>query len=126
MARAFAKGKYALSISDRSGQAFPYLEMVKEWNGALVHISEYEPKSPQLDPKVYGGDPQALRNTRVQHNIGNMTVRVGVLQGNIGESLFSVDHGYNSEGKIVFGMFPLPQGKILSMYSAVGKVTVVV
>ena len=88
MARAFAKGKYALSISDRSGQAFPYLEMVKEWNGALVHISEYEPKSPQLDPKVYGGDPQALRNTRVQHNIGNMTVRVGVLTGNIGESLF--------------------------------------
>ena len=55
-----------------------------------------------------------------------MTVGVGVLTGNIGESLFSVDHGYNSEGKIVFGMFPLPQGKILSMYSAVGKVTVVV
>jgi hypothetical protein len=119
MARVFAKGKYALSISDRSGQAFPYLEMVKEWNGALVHVSEYEPKSPQLDPKVYGGDPQALRNTRVQHNIGNMTVRVGILQGNIGESLFSVDHGYNSEGKIVFGNFPLKQGKI-------GKVKVVV
>ena len=36
----FAKGKYAQSISDRSGQAFPYLEMVKEWNGALVHVSE--------------------------------------------------------------------------------------
>jgi|TARA_R100000664_G_scaffold33140_1_gene49499 hypothetical protein len=126
MARVFAKGKYALSISDRSGQAFPYLEMVKEWNGALVHVSEYEPKSPQLDPKVYGGDPQALRNTRVQHNIGNMTVRVGILQGNIGESLFSVDHGYNSEGKIVFGNFPLKQGKILNIFSSIGKVKVVV
>ena len=42
------------------------------------------------------------------------------------ESLFSVDHGYNDQGKIVFGVFPLPQGKILNIYSAVGKVTVVV
>ena len=32
---AYAKGKYSQSISDRSGQAFPYREMVKEWNGSL-------------------------------------------------------------------------------------------
>ena len=38
----FAKGKYALAISDRSGQAFPWREMVTEWNGAFVHITEYE------------------------------------------------------------------------------------
>ena len=38
MAR-YARGKRSLAISDRSGQAFPYLEMVKEWNGALVHVS---------------------------------------------------------------------------------------
>ena len=30
----FAKGKYAQFISDRSGMAFPYKEMVVEWNGA--------------------------------------------------------------------------------------------
>jgi len=66
MAGAFAKGKRSLAISDRSGQAFPYTEMVKEWNGSLVHISEYEPKHPQLEPKVYGADPQALRNVRPQ------------------------------------------------------------
>ena len=30
----FASGKYALAISDRSGMAFPYNEMVREWNGA--------------------------------------------------------------------------------------------
>ena len=64
MARTFAKGRYALSISDRSGQAFPYLEMVKEWNGALVHISEYEPKSPQLDPPHHIADPEALYQPR--------------------------------------------------------------
>ena len=44
----FARGKQALAISDRSGMAFPYLEMVREWNGALVHFSEYEAKQPQL------------------------------------------------------------------------------
>ena len=34
----FSRGKYAQFISDRSGMAFPYLEMVKEWTGARVHI----------------------------------------------------------------------------------------
>ena len=41
----FASGKFALDISDRSGMAFPYNEMVREWTGALVHVSEYEPNS---------------------------------------------------------------------------------
>ena len=60
----FSQGQYALSISDRSGQAFPYLEMVKEWTGAWVHISEYEKKSPLISPKPYGADPQALQTAR--------------------------------------------------------------
>ena len=41
----WATGKRSQSISDRSGMAFPYQEMVKEWNGSLVHYSEYEPVS---------------------------------------------------------------------------------
>ena len=57
----FSQGKYALAISDRSGMAFPYNEMVREWNGAWVHRSEYEPKSPQLEPKPTSADPQALQ-----------------------------------------------------------------
>jgi hypothetical protein len=40
--------------------------MVREWNGALVHTSEYEPKQPQLEPKPVGSDPQALFNPRPQ------------------------------------------------------------
>jgi hypothetical protein len=40
-----ARGKQSLSISDRSGVAFPYKEMVKEWQGSWVHISEYEKQS---------------------------------------------------------------------------------
>ena len=60
----FSQGKYALAISDRSGMAFPYNEMVREWNGALVHMSEYEPKQPQLEPKPTNADPQALKRAR--------------------------------------------------------------
>ena len=60
----YATGKYAYAISDRSGLRFPYSEMVREWNGSLVHTSEYEPKQPQLEPKPVGSDPQALYNPR--------------------------------------------------------------
>ena len=56
----FAKGKYAKFISDRSGLEFPYKEMVTEWNGSKVHISEFEPKQPQLEPRAHGADPQGL------------------------------------------------------------------
>ena len=63
MAR-FSKGRRALAISDRSGAAFPYNEMVKEWTGAWVHISEFEPKQPQLQPHPVGADPQALQHAR--------------------------------------------------------------
>ena len=62
----YASGKHAIAISDRSGLRFPYSEMVREWNGALVHYSEFEAKQPQLDPKPVGSDPQALFNPRPQ------------------------------------------------------------
>ena len=62
----YASGKNALAISDRSGLRFPYSEMVREWNGSLVHYSEFEAKQPQLEPKPVGSDPQALFNPRPQ------------------------------------------------------------
>ena len=61
---AYARGKYALFISDRSGLAFPYTEMVTEWNGAKVHTSEWEKKAPQLMPHNHSPDPQALEFAR--------------------------------------------------------------
>ena len=62
----YASGKHAYAISDRSGLRFPYSEMVREWNGSLVHYSEFEAKQPQLEPKPVGSDPQALYNPRPQ------------------------------------------------------------
>ena len=60
----YATGKYAKAISDRSGMEFPYREMVREWNGSFVHVTEFEPKQPQLEPKPMNGDAISLRNVR--------------------------------------------------------------
>jgi hypothetical protein len=62
----WATGKNSQAISDRSGMAFPYNEMVKEWNGSLVHVSEYEPKHPQIRRRRTVADAIALQNTRPQ------------------------------------------------------------
>ena len=103
----FARGKQALAISDRSGMRFPYTEMVREWNGSLVHYSEYEPKQPQLEPKPVGSDPQALQNPRVQ---GEDTPQLILLNpnpfeiiisgGNTFVNVYSVDH-QRSAGSVV-------------------------
>jgi hypothetical protein len=103
----FARGKNALSISDRSGLRFPYTEMVREWNGSLVHYSEYEAKQPQLEPKPVGSDPQALQNPRVQ---GEDTPQLILLNpnpfeiiisgGNTFVNVYSVDH-QRSAGSVV-------------------------
>ena len=61
---AHASGKYAKAISDRSGMEFPYKEMVKEWNGSLVHKSEFETKHPQLERQKHAADAQSLQDAR--------------------------------------------------------------
>ena len=60
----YATDKRSKAISDRSGMEFPYTEMVKEWNGSLVHYSEFEPKHPQIRRKYNTADAIALRNPR--------------------------------------------------------------
>ena len=62
----WATGRRSQAISDRSGMAFPYQEMVKEWNGSLVHYSEFEPKHPQIRRKFNVSDAIALQNSRNQ------------------------------------------------------------
>jgi len=62
----YAQGKFALAVSDISGQSFPWNEMVTQWNGLFVHYSEFESKQPQLDPKPSAADPTALPTTRPQ------------------------------------------------------------
>jgi len=59
-----ARGKYSKAISDRSGMEFPYNEMMREWNGSLVHRSEFEAKHPQLEIRAKHGEEQGLMNAR--------------------------------------------------------------
>ncbi len=72
----YATGKYAKAISDRSGMEFPYREMVREWNGAFVHVSEFEPKQPQLEPKPQSPDGVALLHVRTDRDEPATTVRI--------------------------------------------------
>ena len=98
----YASGKFAKRISDRSGMAFPYNEMVQEWTGAWVHISEFEPKQPQLEPLPIVTDPQSLQCPRAQ--IANARVFVGGALGpiNAGRTVASPATGddapYDSTG----------------------------
>ena len=104
-----ARGKHAQAISDRSGMAFPYNEMVKEWNGSTVHISEYEEKHPQLEPLPIIQDPQSLDNARPQ--IADSRIFVGKI--GVNTNLFSS-----------VGMQPKTQAKETRLQSFLGNVTV--
>ena len=102
-----ASGKYAKFISDRSGQEFPYKEMVREWNGSFVHVSEFEAKHPQLQPKSHTADPQGLRNVRpartepVTQNLlpGNP---FNITSGSTTITVTEPSHGRSSSDTVVF------------------------
>ena len=113
----FAKGKQALAISDRSGLRFPYTEMVREWNGSLVHYSEYEPKQPQLEPKPVGNDPQALQNPRVQAADTPQLIllqpdpfEVVISGANTYVNVYSIDHQRKATSKVRLRGAPLVTG----------------
>ena len=72
-----ARGKYSKAISDRSGMEFPYTEMMKEWNGSLVHRTEYEEKHPQLELRARGADAEGLLNARVDRTENEVIAILG-------------------------------------------------
>lgn len=86
----WATGKYSKAISDRSGMEFPYNEMVREWNGSLVHVSEFEPKHPQIRRKTVTGDRIALQNPR-QQDFQDPSTQTGVLASSGGNGQALID-----------------------------------
>jgi len=107
----YSTGKYAQRISDRSGLAFPYNEMVQEWNGSWVHESEYETKHPQLEPNYHPTDPQSLKYAKPQIISANVLLGINLFAGNI----------FNSDG-----MMPTEDNKELLAKTQVGTVNVVI
>ena len=105
---AFAKGKYAKAISDRSGMEFPYNEMIKEWNGSFVHISEYKEKQPQLEVRHRGGDAQGLRNARPARAENEVSVLLGpnpfetIASGSGIINVYELAHGRDTSDTVRF------------------------
>mgnify|MGYP001434865840 FL=1 len=127
----YASGRFAKRISDRSGLAFPYNEMVKEWNGSTVHISEFEPKHPQLDPRYHPTDPQSLQNARGQTIDATVDIGVNLFATNIFGTVQQTITQFNPipspgafETVIVNTMQPEESNKEVKMNSFVGRVTV--
>jgi len=104
---AYARGKYAQSISDRSGMAFPYKEMIKEWNGARVHKSEYEPKTAQDHPRKHSADKEALQYTRTDRGESTIATLLPLnpfrfTASSATISVFEPDHGRSSSDTVRF------------------------
>ena len=104
---AYARGRYAKFISDRSGMEFPYREMVKEWNGARVHRSEFEPKTAQDHPRKHSADKEALQYARpdrgeseVEHKLTLNPFRFTASSTTI--SVFEPGHGRSSSDTVRF------------------------
>ena len=104
----FSTGKKSKAISDRSGMAFPYREMVKEWNGSFVHKSEFEAKHPQLFPKRFRGDAQGLQNARparteppVAHMLSSTALSAGVRDSTV-VNVNDPGHGFTTGQTVRF------------------------
>ena len=90
----YSSGKFALRISDRDGFAYPYNEMVQEWTGAWVHKSEYEVKSPLLNPTNHPTDAQSLSHAKPQ--VISVTIPLGGIYINDDiDSTSMIDGGAN-------------------------------
>ena len=86
---AFASGKYAYRISDRSGLRYKIKDTRKEWNGSIVGKDEYEEKHPQLEPVRTLPDAQAIRDARpdVEDDGKKFIVYTNTGLGNLGTLL---------------------------------------
>jgi len=81
--------------------------MLREWNGSRVHISEFEPKQPQLEPKPHGADPQGLpeaRPDRVEPATPNLLPGnpFSLTSGSAVATVTEPSHGRSTSDTVVF------------------------
>ena len=120
---AFASGKHAFGISDRSGFRYRLRDMRKEWNGLLVGKDEYEEKHPQLTPSRGRTDPEAIRNARPERSeLADVTIIFPIFD--LDTLLFQpLISGIKGEiGTVTFGgdVFT-PTSAIVTSVSAIGS-----
>ena len=126
----WATGKRSLAISDRSGMAFPYTEMIKEWNGSLVHYSEFEPKHPQIRRKRIVADAIALQNSRSQKfqqptDISGVYADSGGITVGVANLTLPGDFAYITQGQTVMvPADPSLQNRKRELLTSLGQITV--
>lgn len=118
----YTTGKFALRVSDRSGQSFPYDEMVQEWNGSWVHVTEFEPKHPQLDPKNHPTDSESLEHARSQVVDNTVFVGGGTVNSNVGDPKKGTYSGFgdglaSNSFDTLIETTTLPSGKVIKQRS---------
>ena len=112
----YSSGKFALRISDRDGMAYPYNEMVQGWTGAWVHRSEFEPKSPLLNPTNHPTDAQSLRHAKPQvvsvtvplSGISDVNPVTGINGNTTGISLGISQNSFDTEMQTIQQFNPIP------------------
>jgi len=112
----YSPGRFALRISDRDGFAYPYNEMVKEWTGVWVHRSEWEPKSPLLNPRNHPTDAQSLRHAKPQvvsvtvplSGISDVNPVTGINGNTTGVSLGISQNSFDTEMQTISQWNPIP------------------
>ena len=126
----WATGRRSQAISDRSGMAFPYTEMVKEWNGSLVHYTEFEPKHPQIRRRHFSADAIALQNTRSMR-FQKPTNIDGVLASSGGQGMATTDltlpgnFAFNNQGiSAMKPANPSLQNRRRQLIGTIGTITV--
>ena len=87
--------------------AFPYKEMVKEWNGARVHRSEYEPKTAQDHPRKHSADKESLQYVRTDRDENAVATLLPLnpfrfTASSATISVFEPDHGRSSSDTVRF------------------------
>ena len=128
----YATGKYAKAISDRSGMEFKYTEMVKEWNGSLVHISEFEPKQPQIRRRRTSADAIALQDVRPMKfqqptNVSGVQADSGGGSVGIANLTLPGDFAFSTQGTSAMKPAnPSLQNRRRQLNALIGRVTVTV
>ena len=107
--------------------------MVKEWNGSTVHISEFEPKHPQLEPNYHPTDPESLQNAKGQIIDATVLLSNNLYANNIFGSVQQTITQFNPipapgafETVVVNTMKPEEGNKDIKINSFVGRVEVVI
>jgi hypothetical protein len=106
--------------------------MLKEWNGSLVHISEFEPKQPQIRRRRTSADAIALQDIRPikfqqPTNVSGVEADSGGASVGIANLTLPGDFAFSTQGTSAMKPAnPSLQNRRRQLNALLGRVTVTV